>query len=349
MKNSDHINELLHTLYYNEITGYQGIEKLYKKAHLLDKNIKLKHVSEFLQSQPSYQLTKPIKKTKIKYSSIISPGVRNNYQMDIMYLPDTTSTMGFKYLLTCMDVYSRYAFVQLLKTKTGQEVYDKIRFMFQLNGIPKNINVDKGSEFIDNKFIKYCDDNDIKVWFSSPNQDNKNAIIERFHRTLRNLILKYKMASNKPYIKILPQLIENYNTSFHKTVQNYPSKIWLGKGKNKQLIKHVKYNFMIGDKVRTINPRNTFDKKSSTNTYTKKIYTITNIEGNSYYLDELDKPFRGHELILANGGDLTSDFDHELEHDQKLRKNEKILRRESIDIENILSSKRERKPKEFFV
>ena len=42
-----------------------------------------------------------------------------------------------------MDVYSRYVFIQALRTKTGEEVFDKLRFMFQQSGIPKNINFDK--------------------------------------------------------------------------------------------------------------------------------------------------------------------------------------------------------------
>ena len=67
----------------------------------------LKDVSNFLYSQPSYQWTKPINSNKIKYSTIVSPTIRNNFQMDIMYLLDTTTTLGYKYLLTCIDVYSR--------------------------------------------------------------------------------------------------------------------------------------------------------------------------------------------------------------------------------------------------
>ena len=55
--------------------------------------------------------------------------------------------------------------------------------MFKQSGTPKNINFDLGSEFIDRRMITYCEENGIKIWFSSANQDNKNAIIEGFHRT----------------------------------------------------------------------------------------------------------------------------------------------------------------------
>lgn len=341
------VNELLENIYYNASTGFQGIDKLFHKAKQYNNSITRNMVQSFMDNQPSYQLTKQITRNK-EFSTIKSNGVRNNFQIDIMYLPDPSTTGGYKYLLTCMDVYSRFVFVQALRTKTGQEVFDKLKFLFKLSGIPKNINFDLGSEFIDKRMIDYCEENGIEVWYSSPNQDNKNAIIERFHRTLRNLILKYKMASSKPYIHVLPQLIKNYNTSYHKTIQDTPLNIWTGKSKNNQPIKRIYHDFQVGDKVRHINERNTFDKKSSTNTYTKKIFTITRVEGRSYYLDDLQKAYRGHELIKAVGGDLTSDFDNQLEQAKKQEKSNRVLNREDISKENILEEKRVRKPKKHF-
>jgi hypothetical protein len=247
-----------------------------------------------------------------------------------------------------MDIYSRYVYIQALRTKTGEEVFDKLRFMFQQSGIPKNINFDLGSEFIDKRMINYCEENDIEIWFSSPDQDNKNAIIERFHRTLRNLILKYKMASSKPYIHVLPQLIKNYNNSYHKTIKDTPINIWNRKTKNNQPIKRIYYYFEVGDKVRHINDRNLFDKRSSTNTYTKKIFTITKIDGRSYYLDDLQKSYRGHELIKAVGEDLTNEFDNQLEQAKKQEKQNRVLNREEMKKENIIEEKRVRKPKKHF-
>mgnify|MGYP000983851036 CR=1 FL=1 len=197
------INEILHELYHHPLTGFGSTEKLLHKAKLINPSVSYKQVQDFLKNQPVTQLTKPIIKRRNKYSTIVSPSKLNNFQMDIMYLPDPTTTNGFKYLLTAIDVYSRYVFVQLLKTKTGQEVFDKIRFMFQQSGFPKNLNVDEGSEFVYSPFESYCNDNDIRLWYSSPEQDNKNSIIERFHRTLRGLILKYKLSSNQPFIHSL--------------------------------------------------------------------------------------------------------------------------------------------------
>lgn len=93
-----------------------------------------------------------------------------------------------------------------------------------------------------------------------------------------------------------------------------------------------------------INERNTFDKRSSTNTYTKKVFTITRIDGRSYYLDDLQKAYRGHELIKAVGDDMTS----EIEHAVKQEKVNRVLNNEDINSKNIIEEKRIRKPKKHF-
>ena len=157
------------------------------------------------------------------------------------------------------------------------------------------------------------------------------------------------MASSKPYIHILPQLIKNYNTSYHKTIQDKPINIWNGKSKNNQPIKRIYFDFQVGDKVRRINDRNIFDKKSSTNTYTKKIFTITRIDGRSYYLDDQQKAYRGHELLKAVGEDLTNEFDTQIEKEKQQAKQNRVLNREDISTKNIIEGgKRERKPKKHF-
>ena len=167
--------ELLHKLYYDAETGFQSKEKLYKKAKEIDQKITLEMVKKFLDEQATSQVTKQVTKNKI-YETIVSPSVRNNYQMDIMYLPNPTLNKNYKYLLTCIDVYSRYAFAKPLKNKTGDEIFTAFKEMIKEYGSPKNINVDEGKEFTNKTFQNYCENNDIDLWFSDTQQENKNAI-----------------------------------------------------------------------------------------------------------------------------------------------------------------------------
>ena len=86
-------------LYYNENTGLQSANKLYEKAKVIDKNITHKMVEEFLRSQETAQITKEVHRNK-DYYTISSPAVKNNYQIDLMYLPNPRQNKNYKYLLT---------------------------------------------------------------------------------------------------------------------------------------------------------------------------------------------------------------------------------------------------------
>ncbi len=321
--------DLLKQLYYDPNTGLQSKDKLYRKAKAVDKTITLRLVKEFLDKQPTAQITKQHIIKQTDYDTITSPAVQNNYQMDLMYLPDPTLNKNSKYLLTCIDVFSRFAFVRVLKDKTGKSVFSAfVDIMEQESGFCKNLNLDLGSEFIYTPFIKYCEKRKIKLWFSNPEQDNKNSIIERFHRTLRNLILKYSISFGKSYIDDLQKLIHNYNYTYHSTIKNRPIDVWMGDASNKQTVNNVVHSFKVNDKVRHLQLKKVFDKRSSTSTFTKTIYTITKIEGNAFYLDDLTKPFRNHELILAIGDDNITDYDKQVLEIQKKEAKERKIERE---------------------
>ena len=129
----------------------------------------------------------------------------------------------------------------------------------------------------------------------------KNSIFERWHRTLRNLILKYTVANGRRYIEQLGNFIYNYNHTYERDVKNNPIDIWEGKNKNEQLHNIIPHLLEVGDQVRHTLDKEIYGKNSSSPTFTKQIFTITKKKGNSYYLDDIDKPFREYELIPAIG------------------------------------------------
>ena len=56
------------------------------------------------------------------------------------------SKKGYKYLLTVIDVFSKYGWIVPLKAKTGKEVAQAFRKLF-LNGHYGRLWTDKGTEF----------------------------------------------------------------------------------------------------------------------------------------------------------------------------------------------------------
>ena len=70
-------------------------------------------------------------------------------QMDLFYVDNLKDDNdGVMYILTVIDIFTRYGFCELLKSKSAEEVTNKLRIIFNRLGVlPKNVCSDSGSEF----------------------------------------------------------------------------------------------------------------------------------------------------------------------------------------------------------
>ena len=253
-------------------SGFLKQDKLYK--YLKEHKVKATHaqVKDFLQKQLSIQITK--KQTKQKhYSSIVAGSVGAAFQMDIMVY-NRNAYNGYTYIIGVIDVHSRYVACKALKTRKQSEYLPKLIEIFKEMGNPVNLNCD--NEFKTREFLKYCTDNNIKLWFSNPDEiTGKNAIIERFWKTLAEKIRDYTInTSDRNWVKNLNKIVMNYNYIHHSTINEKPVKIFKGIEQNKQTIKIVQKTFKIGDIVRVkINKKSVFDK-GDVETYSRDLYKL---------------------------------------------------------------------------
>jgi transposase InsO family protein len=112
-------------------------------------------------------------------------GIDHQWQADLMDLGKLASyNKGFKYLLTCIDVLSRYAWVVPLKDKTANALKEAFRVIFKSGWRPIRLQTDKGTEFTNRVFQKFLKENDAH-FFTTYNEETKASIVERFNRTLK--------------------------------------------------------------------------------------------------------------------------------------------------------------------
>ena len=72
---------------------------------------------------------------------------------------------GIKYLLCAIDLFSKYAWVIPIKDKKGVSIVDAFQNILKESiRKPSKIWVDKGSEFYNNSFKKWLEDNDIEMY-----------------------------------------------------------------------------------------------------------------------------------------------------------------------------------------
>ena len=143
------------------------------------------------------EIYKPVHKVK-EFRKVISRYKNNIWSMDLVFMNDPEvlkDNKGYKYILFCIDVYSRYAFGRKLKGKTAEEVLQQIQSIIKEAGsYPEKLYVDQGSEFYNKKIQKFLDEHNIVIY--STYGPHKASIIERFNRTIKNNMYK-KMLLNR--------------------------------------------------------------------------------------------------------------------------------------------------------
>lgn len=290
-------------------------------------------------------LLKEYRRPKV-FNSVISPSVKNNYQLDIMVY-NRYMWNKYKYILVIVDVYSRYAMAKALTNVTGDNLLSAIKELFDKYGYPKNLNLD--NQFNTKDLNKFFEKNDVTTYFSYPDEINKNAIVERFNRTLAKMIQKRRVLKKKyNWPAYLDEIINEYNNKVHSRILAKPIDVWNGKDENHQEIVRLKKNLKVGDIVRYLKKKDSFEKGDKI-MYSKDLYEIDSIEKNKYVLkhidsDEvLDRKFKEYELTKVNPTkeqieELIEDIDpaEEKQHKetQKKEKTKRTLKREGLDVDD---------------
>ena len=223
---------------------------------------------------------------------------------------------GYRYLLTCIDIFSKYSWVIPLKDKRGITIKNALQKIFKQRK-PKFLWTDRGTEFYNKQVQDLLNENNIKL-YSTNNSEIKSAVIERFNRTFKNMMYKkFTENNNTIFYNILDELVNNYNNKYHSTIKMTP--IEGSKKVNENKIKNI-YNFektkkpgkfKIGDRVRLSLEKNIFEKSYETN-WTEEIFEIYDIKYSNvpcYYLkdlnnEKLDGTFYEQELQKTKQDDL---------------------------------------------
>ena len=202
---------------------------------------------------------------------------------------------GYRYLLTCIDIFSKFAWVIPLKDKKGITIKNALQKIFKQRKC-KFLWTDRGTEFYNKQVLDLLNENNIKL-YSTNNSEIKSAVIERFNRTFKNMMYKkFTENNNTIFYNILDELVNNYNNKYHSTIKMSP--IEASKKINEKKIKNI-YNFektkkpgkfRIGDRVRLSLEKNIFEKSYETN-WTEEIFVIYDIKYSNvpyYYLKDLN-------------------------------------------------------------
>ena len=133
---------------------------------------------------------------------------------------------GIKYLLTVIDIFSKFVWIVPLRRKIGQEVANAFSSIL-MERRPSKTWVDRGREFYNKDVQKLVE------LYSTENEE-KSCVIERFNRTIKEKMFKYFSANNtRKYVDVHDLLIDQYNNTIHSSIIMSPKEASRKENENK--------------------------------------------------------------------------------------------------------------------
>ena len=288
--------------------GYGGVARLRYAA-----NTNKVETDEFLKRQRTYTLHKP---ARLRYSTrpYKTAGIDQQWQADLVeMIPYEEVNDGYRYMLTVIDLFSRFAWAIPIKNKTGKEIMRAFRDIFATGRKCERLQTDEGREFT-NRHVQHLF-NVENIRFFIVKSQFKAAICERFNRTLKSKMWRYfTRHGSYRWVDVLPELMRAYNASVHRSIGMAPNdvnedvehELWLKqerKGPQKVTSREPASMFEVGDEVRLSKAKQVFAKEYLPN-WTEEIFTITQVldtepvqyKVQDYRDDEIQGSFYGAEL-----------------------------------------------------
>lgn len=315
--------ELIKKIYLTP--GHEGsfssapqIQRILKEKYKVALN--LREIQSWLSKQRSYNLHKPVR-YNFPRNSTIAEYIDQQWQADLMFLPDLGKfNEGFHTALVCIDIVSRFAWVEPMKNKSAASTCNAMQAIINraIPRIPEKLQTDDGKEFLNSKFQELMTEHQIIHFTTS--SDKKAAIAERFNRTLKDKIYRYLDVNptNNVYINVLQDLVNSYNNSYHTAIGMAPSEvnesnfgrvlwklyhhIWAkdrGPLKRKLPSEETKsnpdQNLKVGDTVRVSGDKHPFLKGYKGN-WTEEVFTVTDFKKSAPYYVYRIQDFNGEPI-----------------------------------------------------
>ena len=184
-----------------------------------------KATQQWLQSQDTYTLHKPVRKN-FKRRKTIVPGANFQMQADLIDFSLLKSYNDhYKYILVVIDVFSKKAFTAYLKTKTSSDMIQAFEQLMPEIGKFQKLQMDMGREFLNRPFQTWLKQHHVEHFYTQ-NFDTKASIAERFIRTLKEKLWRYfTYTNNRRYVEVLPALVESYNNTYHRSIRRAPNSV----------------------------------------------------------------------------------------------------------------------------
>jgi len=162
------IEQYLREIYYDPDSdvSYSDIKALWnrvKKDRAKHERIKYQELKQWLTKQRTYILHKALHKSFPTRKTYV-PNIDDQFQADIVDMqPFERDNKGYRYNLTVIDIFSRYAWAIPVKAKTGDDKFNAFETIFTERK-PEKMQFDEGKEFYNKKVKQLLEEEGIEYF-----------------------------------------------------------------------------------------------------------------------------------------------------------------------------------------
>jgi hypothetical protein len=209
--------------------AFAGVEQFYKSQ----KSASRQQVKHFLKAQASYTLHFPAR-VRFERNKVVVGSVNQLWDTDLLSMQNLAEdNENYNYIITAVDVLSKHAYCEMLKSKNARSVVAGFRKILQRardeERLPLYIRSDRGSEYNNSLWRRLMTEYGLKHYMTF-NTEIKANFAEIFQKGLKRKIYKsLTHRQSREWTKQLDDLVWNYNHSFHRTIGMSPAVVVPGR------------------------------------------------------------------------------------------------------------------------
>ena len=188
----------------------------------------VKDVSTHLKNCTTCKAIKSTKGGKAPLKPLVVTRPLEMVSMDVVG-PLPVSEQGNKYIITMMDMFSRWPAAYPAADMTAETVVRCIKQFGGDFGYPEAVLTDRGTNFASQVFAKACKALRINHVMTSSYRPQTNGMLERFHYTLKSGLATYPVDD---WDRWVGDIVAAYRATPHTETRETPGYIFLGREMN---------------------------------------------------------------------------------------------------------------------
>ena len=152
------------------------------------------------------------------------------WQIDLVAMP--TSTHGYSYILTIIDLFTSFVLTRPLKTKSQEEVAANLVQILADWGPPRILQSDAGNEFVNSVLAELARVHKITLKVSTPYYKHSTGSVERVHYTIGSSLKKMLEGALAHWDVYSPIVTHFYNTTTRSLTNSTPYALMFARGCN---------------------------------------------------------------------------------------------------------------------